>query len=153
DVHKELTNLNTVVLGISKDSVKTHQNFKQKYNLPFPLLSDPEREIASLYDVLKEKTMYGKKVIGVERSTFIIDEKQKFRHIMRKVTVNGHAEKCLELIKEMSSNSMPHPVALLNGEYIDINDPIVPLEDRGHQFGDGVYELVRVYNSKPFWQE
>ena len=150
DVHKELTDLNTVVLGISKDSIKTHQNFKSKYNLPFPLLSDSEREVAVLYDVLKEKTMYGKKVIGVERSTFIIDEEQKFRHIMRKVAVNGHAEKCLELIKDMSSKSTPHPVALLNGEYIDINDPIVPLEDRGHQFGDGVYELVRVYNYKPF---
>ena len=150
DVYRELINLNTVVLGVSKDSIKTHQNFKGKYNLPFPLLSDPERKVAELYNVLKEKTIYGKKVIGVERSTFIIDEQQNLKYIMRKVAVNGHAEKCLDLIKEMSQQSSPQPVALLNGQFIEINDPIIPIEDRGHQFGDGVYELVRVYNSKPF---
>ncbi|MBR3357394.1 MAG: peroxiredoxin [Solobacterium sp.] len=65
---------NAVVLGVSKDSVASHKKFEEKYGLPFPLLSDPEKEVMQMYDVWKEKTMYGKKVMGVIRSTYLIDE-------------------------------------------------------------------------------
>ena len=95
---KELENRNVVVVGISKDSITSHKKFIEKYSLPFILLSDPERKVCSLYDVLKEKNMYGKKSIGVERSTFIIDENGIIRKIFRKVKVDGHIEELLEAI-------------------------------------------------------
>jgi len=74
DYYKEFKNKGIVLLGISKDSIKSHQNFKSKYNLPFPLLSDVNREVLEKYDLIKEKTMYGKKVKGTRRSSFLIDE-------------------------------------------------------------------------------
>ncbi len=89
-----------VVLGVSADSVPSHQKFKTKYKLNFPLLSDPDRETIQKYDVWKEKNMYGKKMMGVERTTFIIDEEGKIAHIFPKVKVDGHTEKVLEKLKE-----------------------------------------------------
>lgn len=86
------------MVGISKDSITSHKKFIEKYSLPFILLSDPEREVCSLYDVLKEKNMYGKKSIGVERSTFIIDENGIIRKIFRKVKVDGHIDEVLKAI-------------------------------------------------------
>ena len=89
-----------VVLGVSADSVPSHQKFKTKYKLNFPLLSDPDRETIQKYGVWKEKNMYGKKMMGVERTTFIIDEEGKIAHIFPKVKVDGHTEKVLEKLKE-----------------------------------------------------
>ena len=80
---------NTIVIGISKDSIKSHDKFITKFNLPFLLLSDEEKIVCDLYDVIKEKNMYGKKVLGIERSTFIINEEGILTHEFRKVKVKG----------------------------------------------------------------
>lgn len=93
-----LANANTVILGISRDSLASHDKFIAKYNLPFVLLSDSDEEVCKLYDVLKEKNMYGRISMGIERSTFIIDEQGIITKIYRKVKVAGHVESCqLEL--------------------------------------------------------
>lgn len=83
---------NTVILGISRDSLKSHDKFIAKYNLPFILLSDEEETVCNLYGVLKEKTMFGKKCYGIERSTFVINEDGVIIKIYRKVKVPGHVE-------------------------------------------------------------
>lgn len=83
---------NTIILGISRDSITSHDKFINKYDLPFILLSDESEEVCKLYGVLKEKTMFGKKSIGIERSTFVIDENGIITNIYRKVKVSGHVE-------------------------------------------------------------
>jgi len=83
------------VVGISRDSIKSHLKFREKQGIKFALLSDEDEKVCKLYDVLKEKNMYGKKVIGIERSTFVIDEKGKIIKIFLKVKVDGHAEEVL----------------------------------------------------------
>ena len=88
-----------VILGVSPDSPKSHQGFIAKFDLPFVLLSDPERKVAEKYGVYKEKTMYGKKMMGIVRSTFLIDEKGKLIQEWRKVTVAGHVEQVLEAVR------------------------------------------------------
>ncbi|MCX6148978.1 MAG: thioredoxin-dependent thiol peroxidase [Ignavibacteriales bacterium] len=90
--------LNAVILGISADSEKSHKGFSNKYELPFTLLSDPEKDIITKYDVWKEKSLYGKKYMGIERTTFIIDEKGKIIKIFSKVKVDGHVEEVLQII-------------------------------------------------------
>lgn len=96
---KTVTDLNAVVLGISKDSLKSHDKFIEKFNLPFVLLSDEEEKVCRLYDVIKEKSMYGRKYMGIERSTFIIDEHGILKMAFRKVKINGHIEKVIESLK------------------------------------------------------
>jgi peroxiredoxin Q/BCP len=91
----------TVVLGISRDSVKSHENFKAKQQFPFELLSDAEEKACKLFDVIREKNMYGKKVMGIERSTFLIDEKGVLRREWRKLKVPGHVDEVLEAISEL----------------------------------------------------
>lgn len=91
--------LNTIILGISRDSIKSHENFMAKHQFKFDLISDPEEKICKLFDVIKEKNMYGKKVMGIERSTFLIDNKGILRYIWRKVRVPGHVEAVLEELK------------------------------------------------------
>ena len=95
----EISNLNTVVIGISKDNLSSHNKFIEKFSLPFILLSDEEKVVCNLYDVIKEKNMYGKKVLGVERSTFIINEDGILIKEFRKVKVKGHIEEVLNEIK------------------------------------------------------
>lgn len=95
-----LEELNTIVFGISKDSLKSHDKFIEKHKLNYILLSDEEKVVCSLYDVLKEKNMYGKKTIGIERSTFIIDTKGCLVKEFRKVKVDGHVEEVLKYINE-----------------------------------------------------
>jgi peroxiredoxin Q/BCP len=80
-----------VILGVSPDSVKSHVKFKTKFELPFTLLADTEKEVATAYGVWKEKSMYGKKYMGVERTTFLIDAKGRIAHIFEKVKPAGHA--------------------------------------------------------------
>ncbi len=85
------------MIGVSPDTVTSHQKFRQKHGLEFPLLSDVDRKVASLYGVLKEKTVKGKKRKGIERSTFIIDEKGTIAKAFRKVKVDGHVDEVLGL--------------------------------------------------------
>jgi len=84
-----------VVLGISPDSPKAQKSFKEKYDLPFTLLSDPDKKVAEAFDVLKEKNMYGKTVLGIERTTFLIDDRGKISKIFSKVKPAGHAQEVL----------------------------------------------------------
>lgn len=89
---KDFTDNNTVIIGISRDSLKSHDKFIEKYDLPFLLLSDEDEVVCNLYGVLKEKNMFGKKCFGIERSTFLIDEKGIITKIYRKVKVAGHID-------------------------------------------------------------
>ncbi|NBV06261.1 MAG: thioredoxin-dependent thiol peroxidase [Proteobacteria bacterium] len=95
---KEFEKLDCVVLGISKDSVKSHCNFIEKYNLSFNLLSDNDGEVCAKYDVIKEKSMFGKKYFGIDRSTFLIDKMGKIIKIWNSVKVNGHVEDVLQTL-------------------------------------------------------
>jgi len=92
----------TVILGVSRDSVKAHENFKAKQEFPFELLSDKEEKLCTQFDVIKEKNMYGKKVMGIERSTFIIDKKGILRQEWRKVKVDGHVDEVLDAVKALN---------------------------------------------------
>jgi len=91
----------TVILGVSRDSVKSHENFKARQEFPFELLSDADEKACTLFDVIKEKNMYGRKVMGIERSTFLIDDKGILRREWRKVKVAGHVDEVLEAVKEL----------------------------------------------------
>jgi peroxiredoxin Q/BCP len=90
-----------VIVGISPDTVASHEKFKKKMSFPFELLSDVDQRVCKLYDVIQEKSMYGKKYLGVERSTFLIDGKGVLRHEWRKVKVKGHAEAVLAAVTEL----------------------------------------------------
>ena len=90
---------NCVILGVSRDTVRTHENFKEKHRFPFDLLSDTEEELCNLFDVIKLKNMYGKKLLGVERSTFIINDKGVLKQEWRKVKVKGHVDEVLAAVK------------------------------------------------------
>ncbi|ALP52403.1 peroxiredoxin [Candidatus Tenderia electrophaga] len=102
DDYNKFKRANTVVLGISRDSVKSHENFKAKQEFPFELLSDQDEALCTLFDVIKMKNMYGKQVRGIERSTFLIDAKGVLRREWRKVKVDGHAEEVLAAAKELN---------------------------------------------------
>ena len=98
---KKFSKLNTVILGVSRDSLKSHENFKEKLGISFDLLSDSEEKLCQQFDVIKEKNMYGKKVMGIERSTFLIDEQGVLRNEWRKVKVDGHVDEVLEAVKNL----------------------------------------------------
>lgn len=93
--------LNTVILGVSRDSVKVHEGFKCKQNFPFDLLSDKDEQLCSLFDVIKMKNMYGKQVRGIERSTFLIDENGVLIHEWRKVKVKTHLDEVLQVLRQL----------------------------------------------------
>ena len=95
DMVKEFEKENIVILGVSKDSVQSHQKFKRKHELPFTLLSDPEGKVLDLYGVWKKKSLYGRTFMGTERTTFLIDEKGIVKKVYRRVKVKGHAQACL----------------------------------------------------------
>ncbi|MBL1292743.1 MAG: thioredoxin-dependent thiol peroxidase [Thiotrichales bacterium] len=101
DSIKKFEKLNTVIFGVSRDSIKSHEKFKEKQCFPFELLSDPEEELCNKFDVIKEKNMYGKKYMGIERSTFLIDDKGVLRQEWRKVKVPGHVDEILEAVKAL----------------------------------------------------
>jgi peroxiredoxin Q/BCP len=92
------SNKNTEVLGVSPDSVKSHQNFIQKQNLNFTLLSDPDHEVAEAYGAWGEKSLYGKKYMGILRTTFIIGKDGKIKRVFEKVKPEGHAEEILNTL-------------------------------------------------------
>ncbi|MCW9024872.1 MAG: peroxiredoxin [Gammaproteobacteria bacterium] len=104
DHYAKFKRQNTVILGVSRDTVRTHENFKARHEFPFDLLSDKEETLCKLFDVIKMKNMYGKKVRGIERSTFLIDDKQKLQHEWRKLKVDGHAEEVLAAVKALNKS-------------------------------------------------
>jgi peroxiredoxin Q/BCP len=99
--HAQFKKAKTLLFGISGDSLASHEKFKKKMAFSFDLLSDPEQRVCRLYDVIQEKSMYGKKYMGIERSTFLIDAKGVLRREWRKVRVNGHAEEVLAAVKSL----------------------------------------------------
>lgn len=98
DGFKEIQKKGAVVLGVSPDSVESHKKFKEKFHLNFPLLSDTEKKVVNAYGVWKEKSLYGRKYMGVERTTFVIDEAGKIKKVFPKVKVDGHYEEVLEAL-------------------------------------------------------
>lgn len=99
DNYKEFQKYNTEILGVSRDSVKSHENFKQKQLFPFELLSDPDEKMCKSFDVMKLKSMYGKEYVGVDRSTFLIASDGKVAKEWRSVKVKGHVAEVLEAVK------------------------------------------------------
>jgi peroxiredoxin Q/BCP len=95
DVAEEFKKQGAVIVGVSKDSVESHQKFKEKHGLPFTLLSDPEGKVLDLYGVWKRKSLHGRTFMGTERTTFLIDEKGIVVKVYRKVKAKGHAQTCL----------------------------------------------------------
>lgn len=95
DIAEEFEKEDALILGVSKDSVQSHQKFKRKHELPFTLLSDPEGKVLELYGVWKKKSLYGRTFMDTERTTFLIDEKGIVKKVYRKVKVKGHARVCL----------------------------------------------------------
>lgn len=100
-LHEEFKGLNAEVYGISRDNMKSHENFKAKQNYSVELLSDPKEEACAIFGVIKEKNMYGRKMMGVERSTFVIDQEGKLAKEWRSVKVPGHAEEVLDFVKTL----------------------------------------------------
>ena len=101
DLAPQFRKAGALIIGVSRDSVASHDKFTAKEKLTFPLLSDPDEELCKLFDVIKEKSLYGKKYLGIERSTFLLDSKGVLRHEWRKVKVPGHAEEVLEAAKSL----------------------------------------------------
>jgi peroxiredoxin Q/BCP len=100
DSYKELTDKGFIVLGVSPDSEKSHKGFAEKYHLPFPLIADPEKKIMTAYGAYGEKVMYGKKVTGVIRTTFIIDGKGNIEKVIKKVDTKEHAPQIFKLYEK-----------------------------------------------------
>jgi peroxiredoxin Q/BCP len=95
------TEANTVIFGVSRDSLRVHTNFKAKHEFPFELISDPDETLCKLFDVIKLKKLYGKEYMGIERSTFLIDSKGLLQKEWRKVKVKGHVEEVLASVKAL----------------------------------------------------
>lgn len=102
DLAAEFDAAGASILGVSRDSVKSHQNFSAKLALPFDLISDSDESVCQAFGVIKEKNMYGRKVMGIERSTFLIDPKQRVVNVWRRVRVPGHADAVLAALRESS---------------------------------------------------
>ena len=101
DLYPEFVGSGADVFGLSRDSIKKHENFKAKFHFEFDLLSDEDEKVCGLFEVLKDKIMYGRKVKGIERSTFLIDEHGVLQQEWRKVRVKGHVEEVLEAVREL----------------------------------------------------
>ena len=101
DHYKAFQDAGADIVGVSRDSVASHEKFKAKYEFPFELIADTEQELCTLFNVMREKNMYGRKVMGVERSTFLIDEKGVLRAEWRKVKVPGHVEAVLDAVQAL----------------------------------------------------
>ena len=101
DRHGDFKRLKMKVFGVSRDSVASHEKFREKYSFAFDLISDPDERLCKQFDVIREKNMYGKKVLGVERSTFLIDGRGVLRNEWRKVKVKGHVDDVLAAAKAL----------------------------------------------------
>jgi peroxiredoxin Q/BCP len=104
NAYSQFQTLNAQVFGISRDSLKSHENFKAKQNFPFELISDPNEELCQLFDVIKMKSMYGKQVRGIERSTFLLNPEGVVLQVWRKIRVDGHVADVLETLKNTAQN-------------------------------------------------
>lgn len=100
-MRSEFSKLNTEIIGVSRDSLKSHDRFREKHGLNFDLISDNEEVLCNIFNVMRVKNMYGKKVRGIERSTFLIDEKSKLVNEWRGVKIDGHVEEVLETVKAL----------------------------------------------------
>ncbi len=101
DLHAKFKRQKTVIFGVSRDSIASHEKFKAKQGFPFELLSDPDEKLCQRFDVIQEKSLYGRKFMGVERSTFLIDANGKLRQEWRKLKVTGHAAEVLDSVKAL----------------------------------------------------
>jgi peroxiredoxin Q/BCP len=101
DAYRRFRARKTRVFGVSRDSLKSHENFRAKHKFQFDLISDPDEDLCRLFDVIKEKNMYGRKVMGIERSTFLIDERGVLRNEWRKVKVKGHVDEVLDAVADL----------------------------------------------------
>jgi peroxiredoxin Q/BCP len=101
DLHKAFVKAGAVVAGVSRDSLKSHENFKAKLEFPFELISDPDEKLCAQFGVMKMKNMYGKQVRGIERSTFVVDAAGKLAREWRGVKVPGHAQEVLDFVKTL----------------------------------------------------
>jgi thioredoxin-dependent peroxiredoxin len=101
DLHAAFRRVGALVVGVSRDTLAAQEKFKAKEKLPFELIADGEEKVCRLFDVIREKNMYGRKVLGIERSTFLIDPEGVLRREWRKVKVDGHAEEVLEAAKSL----------------------------------------------------
>jgi thioredoxin-dependent peroxiredoxin len=101
DLADKFRKAGAVILGVSRDSLKSHAKFREQQALTFHLLSDPDEALCRLFDVIREKSLYGRKYMGIERSTFLIDDKGLLRHEWRKVKVAGHAQEVLETLRSL----------------------------------------------------
>jgi len=102
DLHPQFREANTEIFGISRDSIRSHEGFKSKLEMPFELISDPDETVCIMFNVMKMKNMYGKQVRGVERSTFVIDGSGKLVKEWRGVKVPGHVDEVLEFVKALA---------------------------------------------------
>ncbi len=102
DHHDAFAEHDCRIVGVSRDSLASHEKFAAKYQFPFPLIADPDETLCRQFDVIKEKNMYGKKVMGVERSTFLYDAKGELVREWRKVKVPGHVEEVLEAVQQLA---------------------------------------------------
>jgi peroxiredoxin Q/BCP len=105
DTYKKIQKTGAVLLGISPDTPKAQKKFADKFSLPFTLLADADKKVANAFGVMKEKNMYGKKVMGVARTTFVIGPDGKIEHIFEKVKPEGHAEEVLEYLKQSAKGA------------------------------------------------
>jgi peroxiredoxin Q/BCP len=105
DLKDELQKLGAKVFGVSPDDVASHEKFRDKYQLNFPLLADPDHAVAEQYGAWREKNMYGKKSMGVQRSTYLIDANGKVARLWKRVQVDGHDQQVLEALKELQANA------------------------------------------------
>ena len=101
DLYAKFRKAGTDIVGVSPDALTSHEKFKAKYEFPFELLADVDRKVCLLFDVIREKSMYGRKFMGVERSTFLLDEKGVLRREWRKVKVAGHAAAVLDVARNL----------------------------------------------------
>jgi len=100
DLYPKFKRQNAIVFGVSRDSLASHEKFKAKQGFPFDLLSDPDEKLCQRFDVIKEKMLYGRKFMGIERSTFLIDVDGKLRAAWRRVKVKNHAQEVLDFVKK-----------------------------------------------------
>lgn len=105
DAHADFLAANTLVFGVSRDSLRTHENFKAKHSFPFELISDPEEQLCRQFEVIKLKKLYGREYEGIERSTFLIDRDGQLQSCWRKVKVAGHVEAVLSAAQELNKAS------------------------------------------------
>lgn len=101
DLHDEFRRAGAVILGVSRDSLESHDKFRAKHDLPFDLLSDPDESLCRQFDVIRPKSLYGRKFLGVERSTFLVDADGRLRREWRKVKVKGHAAEVLDAVRAL----------------------------------------------------